>query len=148
MTTPNRFAYTLIRLMTAGIWLSVGLHKVLNSGFHIKGIELHGMAFAATAIFAVVVILEIGGSILMLMNRYVWLVCLGWISFLIPASLLYHTGWIADFMAGNPVGTPPGFFPFMDMVGFFKNVSLIGGLLALIVLDPCKPAWLRRLLEK
>ncbi|MBN3562847.1 DoxX family protein [Aliamphritea spongicola] len=148
MFMPKVSVYFVIRLLTCGIWLSAGLHKLFNSGFHIKGIELHGMAFAATAIFVVVLLIEVGGSSLVLFNKYVWAVCIIWIGFLFPASVLYHTGWIPEFLAENFVGSPPGFTPFSSMVAFFKNVSIAGGLIALIYFDQSKPLWLRNLLER
>ena len=38
--------------------------------------------------------------------------------------------------------TPAGGIDFVQYLLFWKNVSIMGGLVALILLDPARPAWL------
>ena len=83
-------------------------------------------------VLPLVLIMEFGGSLMIIANQFVWAVALVWIVFTIPASFLYHiTCYDKD---GN--------FIFPQMVQFSKNVSIIGGLLCLMLLDPDKPQWL------
>ena len=60
------------------------------------------------------------------------LACLAWLVFLVPASWLYHF----KFMFQN------GGINFPQLVTGWKNVSIAGGLIALILLDASRPAWL------
>ena len=68
----------------------------------------------------------------MVVDHYVWLVSLAWTVFMIPATWLYHV----KFMMKD------GTIVFPQFVTGWKNVSIAGGLLALILLDTSRPAWL------
>ena len=142
MNNFNPAIHFIMRLLACGVWLSVGLHKSFNSDFHIAGLEAHGITILPGVLLGLFILLEIGGSILVLMNKYVWAVCLGWICFIIPASFLYHTVWVGEYAAGNYTGAP-----FYDMANFVKNVSIFGGIIALMFLDPNKPAWLNKIMH-
>lgn len=52
--------------------------------------------------------------------------------FLFPASYLYH--WRLMISEGS--------IDFVQYVLFWKNVSIVGGLIALILLDSSRPGWL------
>jgi putative oxidoreductase len=123
--------YFAARLFTCGIWVAAGTYKA----FHFKQttVEMtHNHVPLSKYVLPLVLIMEFGGSVMIITNQYVWAVALAWIAFTIPASFLYHfTYYDKD---GN--------FIFPQMVQFSKNVSIIGGLLCLILLDPNKPQWL------
>ena len=53
---------------------------------------------------------------------------------LIPATILYHGNFF----------TPEGKFDVIQYRMFFKNLSMLGGLIALILLDASRPEWLFR----
>jgi uncharacterized membrane protein YphA (DoxX/SURF4 family) len=63
---------------------------------------------------------------------YVWAVSIAWIAFMIPASYIYHFRFMIQ----------AGTINFPQWITFWKNVSIAGGLLALILLDASRPAWL------
>ncbi len=67
-------------------------------------------------------------------DLYAWAVTLAWIAFLISASLIHH----------GTVITADRHIDFFRFVLFWKNISPMGGLLALMLLDPGRPAWLLR----
>ena len=83
-------------------------------------------------VLPLVLLLEMVGAVLMVVDRYVWLVVAAWIAFMIPASGLYHV----KFMMKD------GTIVFPQFVTGWKNVSIAGGLLALMLLDTSRPAWL------
>jgi hypothetical protein len=62
----------------------------------------------------------------------VWFACLAWLVFLLPASWLYHFRFMVRSGAIN----------FPQLVTGWKNVSIAGGLIALILLDASRPVWL------
>ena len=87
----------------------------------------------------VVILLQIGGSVLVIMNRWVWAVALAWFAFTIPATLLYH-GAVYSSEAG---------LNFIQFTMFIKNVSIMGGVAALVLLDAKMPNWLtERIFQK
>jgi uncharacterized membrane protein YphA (DoxX/SURF4 family) len=83
-------------------------------------------------VLPLVLLLEMAGAALMVFDRYVWLVSILWIAFMIPATWLYHV----KFMIKD------GTIVFPQFVTGWKNVSIAGGLLALVLLDTSRPAWL------
>ena len=57
-----------------------------------------------------------------------------WMAFLFRATYFYHRQWM----------TPEGGFDFFQYTQVWKNLSMVGGLIALILLDPSRPDWLLR----
>ena len=127
------FAYLAARVLSRGLWLIVGVYKIAHFEKSAEDMAQHGVPYAR-AVLPLVLILLLGGSALVIADLYVWAVSLAWIAFLIPASFIYH----GRFMAAD------GSIDFFQLVLFWKNVSMMGGLLALILLDPARPAWLLR----
>ena len=133
MTGVEPLAYLVVRVLTCGIWLSGGVEKVLHFGNTAKDMARRGIPLSRLTL-VLVVAMEYVGVALILSNLYVWATCLVWGAFLIPATILYHAKFI----------TPEGKLDVMQYRMFFKNVSLLGGLVALTLLDPTRPAWLLR----
>ena len=79
-----------------------------------------------------VLVLKFGGSLMLIFNQFVWLVALAWIVFLVFASILFHLKFYDK----------DGNFVFLQLIQLSKNISMIGGLLCLLLLDPNKPHWL------
>jgi transmembrane protein len=129
--TGAAIAYLAARVLTCGIWISAGLHKAFHYEANLKEMAHLGVPWPPL-VLPLVLVLEGVGSALLILDRYVWLVCLAWLVFLVPASYLYHF----KFMVQN------GVINFPQLVTGWKNVSIAGGLLALILLDASRPAWL------
>ena len=129
--TSVEIVYLLARILTCGIWIAAGGYKVTHYEHTIAEMTGLGIPLARLAL-PIVILLELVGSILLIIDSYVWLVCIAWIAFMIPASYIYHF----RFMVKN------GTIDFGQWVTFWKNVSIAGGLLALILLDTSRPAWL------
>jgi len=124
-------AYFVARVLTCGIWVAAGAHKATHYRANITemghlGVPLPGL------VLPLVLLLEMLGAVLMVTDRYVWLVSLSWIAFMIPATWLYHV----KFMIKD------GTIVFPQFVTGWKNVSIAGGLIALVLLDASRPAWL------
>jgi uncharacterized membrane protein YphA (DoxX/SURF4 family) len=79
-----------------------------------------------------VLILEMVGALLLIVDQYVWAVAIAWLVFIVPASWIYHFRFVMK----------DGTIVFPQFVTAWKNVSIAGGLLALILLDTSRPAWL------
>lgn len=123
--------YFLARLCTCGVWTASAVHEAFHyQDTTIKMTKNH-VPWPKYALM-LVIIMKFAGSLMLITNQYVWAASLIWIMFMIPATLLYHfTFYEKD-----------GTFIFPQMIQFSKNVSILGGLLALILLDPDKPQWL------
>jgi len=124
-------AYFLARLLSCAIWVAAGAHKATHYQANIAEMGHLGVPLPRL-VLPLVLLLEMVGAALMLVDRYVWLVALLWIAFMIPATWAYHV----KFMMKD------GTIVFPQFVTGWKNVSIAGGLLALILLDASRPAWL------
>lgn len=133
MDQADTWLYVLIRLLSCGIWLFAGLFKAFHYTETAADMTHHRLPLARY-LLAVVIAMELTGSVLLIANIQVWAVALAWIAFIIPATLLYH---LPLRVSGSIV--------FIQLIQFSKNLSILGGLLALVLLDPAKPAWLRAL---
>jgi putative oxidoreductase len=127
----EEIAYLAARVLSCGLWLIVGLYKIAHYGESAEDMARHGIPGATLPL---VLALLLGGSALVIADLYVWAVSLAWIAFLVPASFVYHGKLTGD----------DGRIDFFQLVLFWKNVSMAGGLLALVLLDPSRPAWLLR----
>ena len=123
--------YLLARILTCGIWIAAGAYKATHIDHTANEMTGHGIPFARPVLYLVIA-LELVGSAALIIDVYVWLVCIAWLIFMVPASYLYHY----RFMVRN------GTIDFLQWVMFWKNVSIAGGLFALILLDTSRPAWL------
>jgi putative oxidoreductase len=129
--TGAELAYLLARVLTCGIWVAAGLHKATHYRSNIVEMGHLGVPLPRL-VLPLVLALEMVGALLMVVDEYVWLVSLAWIAFMIPATWMYHF----KFMMKDRTIVFPQF------VTAWKNVSIAGGLLALILLDTSRPAWL------
>jgi uncharacterized membrane protein YphA (DoxX/SURF4 family) len=133
MTGVEPLAYFAARVFTCGIWLSSGVHAAMHFEKTTQVMAGNGIRLPRL-LLPVVLLMEFGGTALLLADRYAWAVCLVWIAFLFPATYFYH----------RKVMTPEGEIDVFQFTQFWKNVSMVGGLIALILLDPARPAWLLR----
>ncbi len=124
-------AYLVARILTCGIWVAAGAHKVTHYQANIVEMGHLGVPLPRL-VLPLVLLLEVVGAVLLVADRYVWLVSLAWIAFMIPATWLYHV----KFMMKD------GAIVFPQFVTGWKNVSIAGGLLALVLLDSSRPGWL------
>lgn len=129
--TGAALAYLIARVLTCGIWISAGLHKAFHYDANLKEMAHLGVPLPRL-VLPLVLVLEGAGSAMIIFDYYLWLACLAWLLFLVPASWLYHF----KFMVQN------GGIVFPQLVTGWKNVSIAGGLIALILLDASRPGWL------
>jgi len=129
--TGYELAYLAARVLTCGIWVAAGAHKATHYQANVVEMGHLGVPLPRL-VLPLVLLLEMVGAVLMVVDEYVWLVSLAWIAFMIPATWLYHV----KFMMKD------GTIVFPQFVTGWKNVSIAGGLLALVLLDTSRPAWL------
>jgi putative oxidoreductase len=129
--TGAEIAYLAARILSCGIWVAAGLHKAMHYRANIAEMTHLGVPLPRIVLPAVLV-LEIVGAAMLIFDYAVWAAALAWLLFLIPASYIYHF----RFMVQDGTINLPQF------VTGWKNVSIAGGLLALILLDSSRPAWL------
>lgn len=133
MTGIEPLAYVAARIFACGSWIAAGVHASRHFEKTAAGMAEKGIPIPRQ-LLPVVLLMEFGGAALVLADQYTWAVCLVWIAFLFVATYYYHRRWV----------TPEGEPDFMQYTQFWKNVSLVGGLIALILLDPSRPDWLLR----
>lgn len=123
--------YLAARILTCGIWIAAGLYKATHFEHTINEMTELGIPLARVAL-PIVIVLELLGSAMIIVDYYTWSVCVAWLVFLVPASYIYHMRFILE----------NGTIVFPQFITFFKNVSIAGGLIAVILLDASRPAWL------
>lgn len=127
----EEWIYLIARIATCGVWVGAGVFKAAHIPQTIEEMKHNKVPLAAAAL-PFVLFLELAGSLAIIAGYYVSAVAAAWIVFTVLATPFYHCRWYCS----------EGKFIFPQMVQFTKNLSIIGGLLALILLDPNKPAWL------
>lgn len=104
------------RVLLSSVFLLSGMKKIFAFSATQAYMAKYGMHM--TGLFLVLAILfEIGGGLSVLLGVFPRLGALALFLFLIPATVVFHR----DF--GNPA----------QVVQFFKNVAILGGLVALLV---------------
>lgn len=121
----------LFRVLTCGAWIGAGLFKAFHfSGFTEK-MRCLGFPFAALSA-GIVVFIELIGSLMVVLDVFISYVAIVWIIFTIWATWLDHRHFLDKEKT----------IIFPEYVQVIKNISIIGGLIALILLDQSRPAWL------
>ena len=133
MTAIESLVYFGARLFSCGIWTAAGLYKAAHFEQTVQEMA-HYRIPVPRLILPLVLVMELGGSAMLILDAYAWAVSLAWIVFIFPASAIYHGRFV----------TPQRTIDFVQFVLFWKNVSILGGLIALIVLDASRPVWLLR----
>jgi len=133
MTGIESLAYLAVRLLTCTSWISSGLEAAMRFE-HTAAVMARKGIPRSRQVLPLVLIMELGGAALVLADLYAWAVSLVWIAFLLLATYYYHRRWF----------TPQREFDQFQYVQFWKNVSMMGGLVALILLDASRPDWLLR----
>ena len=133
MAGVDSVAYFVARLMTCALWGAAGFHSIWHFKHTVGDMTRRGIPLASFTL-VVVTLMKIVGTVMILADSYVWAVCIAWIAFLVPASYIYHRKWT----------NAEGKFDLMQYVMFWKNMSLMGGLLCLMLLDASRPVWLLR----
>lgn len=123
--------FTLARVLACGLFVGSGLHQLLHRQDTVKRMIGRKVPFAAIAYWPMIG-LDLVGTVLLVANQYVWAVALSWIAFTVVATSLYHFR----------IYTAAGGWDNREFLQVMKNLSIIGGLLALILLDPAAPQWL------
>lgn len=109
-------------LLTSPFWIS-GLLKVLDFQSALGEAAHFGLQPAAL-VAVIVIILQIGGSLAVILNRWTWLGAGALGVFTVLANVVGHAFWtIPDPMAR-----------FHDMNAFLANLGLIGGLVLAAVI--------------
>jgi uncharacterized membrane protein YphA (DoxX/SURF4 family) len=111
--SDSELLYLLARILTCGIWIAAALYKATHFERTVHEMREHGIPLARE-ILPLVLLLEIGGSLLLILDITVWFVA----------------------MVRN------GTIDFVHWILFWKIVSIAGGLIALILLDASRPGWL------
>lgn len=125
------WAYFLARLLTCGLWAITGVYALFHYRETMDKMRAHHIPWPGVAL-ALVLVMKFGGSVLVITDQFVWVAALAWLAFMVVVTLLYHCRWYDEQRK----------FIFLEMVQLTKNVSMAGGLLCLLLLDPAKPQWL------
>jgi putative oxidoreductase len=133
MTGIDPMVYLAARVLSCGLWIPAGLYKIMHFEQTVEEIR-HLHVPLPRLVLPSVIAIELVGSALMIFDVHVWAVALAWMAFMVPATAIVHGRWV----------TPQRTIDFVQFVLFWKNVSLAGGLIALIALDASRPAWLFR----
>jgi putative oxidoreductase len=129
--TAAEIAYLAARVLTTGIWVAAGLHKAVHYRANVAEMGHLGVPLPRL-VLPLVLILEFVGAAMLIFDYGVWAASIAWLVFLVPASWIYHFRFMVQ----------SGTINFPQLVTGWKNVSIAGGLIALILLDTSRPPWL------
>jgi putative oxidoreductase len=110
-------------LLSCGIWVAIGLYQLFHSQAVLTKMREHHVPLAKFSLF-MVIHAELGGAYLVGSGTHVTAGCIIWLAFILVATPVYHGRLFRD-----------GAIDHTQLIQFFKNVSIAGGLLALILID-------------
>ena len=113
------FGLFLSRILLAGIFLLAGVRKILHFAGIKASMAQHGIPWVGV-LAVITIILEIGGAICLILGWNTRVVAFLLFLFLIPVTLIYHLQWSQA----------------AQLISFFKNLAIMGGLLGLVVHGP------------
>jgi putative oxidoreductase len=131
MNDQSRYIHFVSRVTIASLFFCAFIGKATAYGLMVNLSTQAGIPLAVY-LMPVVMALELGGGLLLLLNRYVWAVSLALCAYLIIVTPFFHFDWSEA--AGG----------FRQVVDVFKNLAIIGGLLALYNMDASRPGFLKR----
>ncbi len=126
--------YLLIRLLLCVTWVVAFIQKTMNYNLVLENWRKDKTPFLPYSLYLALGV-ELIGSIMVIFDFYAWLAALVWIGFIFGV-FKFTINW------GRTEREP---LPQSIQVAA-KNISLIGGLIALIAFDKTRPDWLTNLL--
>lgn len=116
----------LARLLLVVLFLKFGLDKIL--GFPAAVSYMTSTGVPGPALMSVIaIVMEVGVGVALVLGFYTRPLALALAAYVLVAALIGHRYWNMD-----------GMQHYMSMINFYKNISIIGGLLLLIVTGPGK----------
>lgn len=103
------------RVLLGLLFLFTGIGKAMSFGMMVGYADAYGVPAPAVAV-AIAMVLEIGGGLALMWKKTACAAAWTLAALLILISLIFHTGWSGE--AGQ-----------MEMLNFFKNMAVVGGLL-------------------
>lgn len=117
-------------VLTSAIWLMVALYKLTHISKMTAAVASRGIPIPAVSLW-VSIFVELSGAFLMITYQYIWISALMWIGFLIVATPIFHGKIIVD-----------GQIDYSQFIQVGKNISIAGGLVAVLILDGAIPEFL------
>jgi putative oxidoreductase len=114
------FGILIGRILLVLIFLKAGAGKIDNFGGTAQYMASHGIAPYTNFFLVGAIFCELAGSITLILGYYARFGAILLLIFLIPTTLIFHSNF------GDQI----------QMIMFMKNVSMFGGLLALLAVGP------------
>lgn len=109
------------RILVGAVFTYMGIYKILNWGATAGWMEMKGLPFIPVLLF-IAILVEIGGGLLLILNKQTKFVSIGLAIFLIPTNIIFHNFW----------ALPPELAA-SEFLSFLQNIAIIGGLLVIAV---------------
>src|ERR1700744_1873654 len=110
-------------VLSCGVWVAIGLYQLFHFQAVVAKMREHHVPFAKFSLF-MVIHAELGGAALVGSGAHVTVGCVIWLAFILVATPIYHHRLFRD-----------GAIDQTHLIQFFKNVSIAGGLVALMLID-------------
>lgn len=123
----QQYLFSVACILSTGIWMAVGLYKVTHQKKMVEVIRSHNIPYPHAA-FWLSVVVELGGAVLLALQIYIWFVVAAWLVFLVVATPIFHGAIFRN-----------GTIDYPQLVQTAKNVSIAGGLIALLVVEGTVP---------
>ena len=131
MSMPGGLVHFISRAAIAALFFVAFAGKVMAYDFLVGLSGKLGIPFAAY-LMPVAMAFDLLGGLALLFNRKVWLVSLLLAAYVAFVTPFFHFNWAA---------APDAY---QEAVNVFENLAVIGGLLALYLLDPSRPEKLKQ----
>ena len=119
----NSSAFAAACLLSCGVWVANALYQIFHFQAVVTKMREHHIPLARVA-FWVAILAELGGAALVGSGASVTAGCMIWLLFMVVATPVYHGRLFRNHAVDHA-----------HLVQLFKNVSIAGGLVALILID-------------
>lgn len=119
MSNVNTILLTAGRVLLALYFLVPGLMKFVSWDMHIQLMEKHDMPFVPV-LLVLAGIFQIGAAVLLIANRFTWIVALLLAGLVLVINVSLHDFWNYSGLEGAH-----------EMQNFIKNIGILAGLLVL-----------------
>ena len=120
MTGQSASLTLVARILLAAMFLMSGLNKLSEPQGTQQYMSAMGMTWLTGLFYAGAIVVEIGGSLSLLLGYQAKIGAWMLVLFMIPATMVFHTNF------GDP----------NQMIHFLKNLSIMGGLLYVAIYGP------------
>lgn len=146
-----RAAHLSARILLCAIFAISAWVKIAQPEWNMAYMQMNGMTTMTGALLWAALVLDVVGMASLLANRFVWLLAILLAGYVLILTLVFHShvsapqgmvSFVLGLKSANLQETSQ-LMDYLQVVQICKNLGIMGGLLALMLLDPTRPAILK-----